>query len=947
MRKFLLFAVIVWLSLASFAQTQYGYVKTKGRMVNGKLVPGTMISNAVIQIKGRNNLISRNNGVFSFPVTSGKSYLLLGARKEGYQMVDAEACREYHPSQTPLYIVMETPERQRADLREAQRKIRANLQRQLQEREAEIERLNIEQAQKDSLIDLLYQQQSDNEKLIADMARRYSEIDYDQLDEFYRQVSYCIEQGELIKADSLLRLRGDVNQQVEQQLQAGKAIHEEEEKVQRDKAMHTQVNEELARRCYSYYETFAAQHQRDSACHYLELRARLDTTNLDWLSDAGLYNVYIMARYDKALELFQSALRQSLPVDSGRNMGVAMAYNNIGLVYANQNTDSPKTLEFLLKGMRLVEDLKGTENDDVATCYNNVAMLYSSMDLLDLRMAYHLKSLAIREKLQSDDIDMSYSGVGGAYREKENFPLALEYLQKAYEASKKRRGEKDHHTVDYMDNIGFVYDTMMDIPVALDYYNKVLTIRKEIYGENHPDVGSSFNSIANIYFKKQDFSQALTFFQKALSVFKQRHDNASIAKEYQNIALCYQNLSDYHLALDNLRKALEKLGEDSNDAIKIYKNMSQAYLSLQDSTQAAKCQQKVAAIRSRYAITGDIVSDLREAKAETIAEYSQKLDEHLRTLSILESLFGPEHSDVADVCAQISQDYNYLRDLHMAEEYQARALSLRRKLNGEISLKVADSYLDYIMTFIQKGDYSQALEYATKAKDIKTRLLGADHPDVASIEILEGIVYIKTEQWGKVVEHFKHVLAVKEKTWGHDHIYSTDIMIQLANAYFQLGNYQTALSHLQRALKIQESVLGPNHSDVRQIREYIASLEETIQSEEGKKQAAERSREVEVITFTPLEDYDSPARQQGLDGEYIILEYCGWHIGDEQVFMSTLNTYKTQPKNIVLIKDGVITEHNFEEKMGARLKSKDLTKEEKQSLKETYEQWKSKSSTPR
>ena len=294
-------------------------------MVNGKLVPGTMIGNAVIQIKDRNDLISRNNGVFSFPVTSGKSYLLLGARKEGYQIVDAEACREYHPSQTPLYIVMETPERQRADLREAQRKIRANLQRQLQERETEIERLNIEQAQKDSLIDLLYQQQSDNEKLIADMARRYSEIDYDQLDEFYRQVSYCIEQGELIKADSLLRLRGDVNQQVEQQLQAGKAIKEEEEKVQRDKAMHTQVNEELARRCYSYYETFAAQHQRDSACHYLELRARLDTTNLDWLSDAGMYNVYIMARYDKALELFQSALRQSLPVDSGRNMGVAMA----------------------------------------------------------------------------------------------------------------------------------------------------------------------------------------------------------------------------------------------------------------------------------------------------------------------------------------------------------------------------------------------------------------------------------------------------------------------------------------------------------------------------------------------------------------------------------------------------------------------------------------------
>ena len=88
-----LFAVIACLSLASFAQTQYGYVKTKGRMVNGKLVPGTMIGNAVIQIKDRNDLISRNNGVFSFPVTSGKSYLLLGARKPARGRINIPATR--------------------------------------------------------------------------------------------------------------------------------------------------------------------------------------------------------------------------------------------------------------------------------------------------------------------------------------------------------------------------------------------------------------------------------------------------------------------------------------------------------------------------------------------------------------------------------------------------------------------------------------------------------------------------------------------------------------------------------------------------------------------------------------------------------------------------------------------------------------------------------------
>ena len=923
--------------IVGYAQTQQGYVKTRGRMVNGKLVPGTMLSNATVRIKGRNNLVSRSDGSFSFPVTSGKSYMLQGVQKEGYQMVDAEACREYRPSQTPLYIVMETPERQRADLREAQRKIRNNLQRQLQEREAEIERLNIQQVQKDSLIDLLYNQQSDNEKLIADMARRYSEIDYDQLDEFYRQVSYCIEQGMLVKADSLLRLRGDVNQQVEQQLQAGKAIKEEEEKVAHDKAIHSQVNEELARRCYGYYETFAAQHQRDSACHYLELRAKLDTTNNEWQTDAGLYNLHVMAKYDRALEFFQRTLRQSLSVDNGKNMGVAAAYNNIGLVYGSQISESPTALESFLKGMLLVEELIGFENEYTAVCYSNVAVVSSEMDLPDLSMAYNLKAMSIREKLQSDDIDISYNGVGMAYKENENFPLALKYLQKSYEVAKQKRGEKNRYTANYLNNIGGLYDVMMDFPTALDYYHQALAIRQEIFGENHPDIGYSYGNIANTYYHKQDYTQALLFYQKALSVWEQRHDHTLIATSFQNLSIVCEAQGEYENALDYLQKSLALKSEDCNDAIEIYDIMSRVYTSLHDSIHAAECQQKVAEFRSMYPTPNGVSPDLKEVGTETIAEYSQKLNNHMQTLAILERLFGLEHNDVAEVCAAISKDYISLRDVTQAESYLARALSLRRQIHGENSLKVAESYLSNSMITLQKGDYLKAMEYITKAKTIKTELLGSDHPDVATIEICEGIVYIKTRQWPKLIECYNHVLAVKEKTWGVDHIYCTDILEQIAGAYYQLNDYQATLSYFQRALKIKEHTLGPNHSLTLATRSNVEYITEYIKR-------AQHISDLQVITFTPEGD-DSPARQQGLQGEYVVLDYCGWHIGEELVFEDKFKEVNKLPKDIVIIKDGVISKHHFEGRMGARVKTKDILKEEKQRLKESYERWKKKNSS--
>ena len=200
--------------------------------------------------------------------------------------MDFDACpRSYKYSANPLYMVMETPEQQQQDQLTAERKIRRNLQKQLQEKEDEIEDLKAQQAITDEeyrkALQKLYAEQESNEQLISDMAKRYSELDYDQLDEFYRQVSYCIENGELVKADSLLNTRGDITAQVGNILQRGQTIAVQDEQLQKAKAVQQADIDEAAQRCYSYYETFKAQHLNDTAAYYLELRASLDTTNVE------------------------------------------------------------------------------------------------------------------------------------------------------------------------------------------------------------------------------------------------------------------------------------------------------------------------------------------------------------------------------------------------------------------------------------------------------------------------------------------------------------------------------------------------------------------------------------------------------------------------------------------------------------------------------------------
>ena len=46
------------------------------------------------------------------------------------------------------------------------------------------------------------------------MAKEYAEMDYDQMDELNRPISDAILNGELTKADSLIRSKGDIGSRV-------------------------------------------------------------------------------------------------------------------------------------------------------------------------------------------------------------------------------------------------------------------------------------------------------------------------------------------------------------------------------------------------------------------------------------------------------------------------------------------------------------------------------------------------------------------------------------------------------------------------------------------------------------------------------------------------------------------------------------------------------------
>jgi len=65
MKKTLFLLYFLILLFDASAQTQQGYVKTKGRLANnGTVIQGTRLSGAMVTVKGRNAVLSGSNGTF-------------------------------------------------------------------------------------------------------------------------------------------------------------------------------------------------------------------------------------------------------------------------------------------------------------------------------------------------------------------------------------------------------------------------------------------------------------------------------------------------------------------------------------------------------------------------------------------------------------------------------------------------------------------------------------------------------------------------------------------------------------------------------------------------------------------------------------------------------------------------------------------------------------------
>ena len=584
MKKLFLTILLCLATLTIGAQTQQGIVRTLEKSNRASVG----IDGVTVQIlEFPNAIVSKKGGKFSFPLQGkkqGDAIKVSRVTKKGYTLADPKGRKYACSASVPIEIVMVSDKQLASDKKKIEDKAFAKAKRTYEARVAELEHQLEEKAINEQAYYAERERLSNDYdryiQLIDEMAERYALTDYKGLSDINREILECIENAELERADSLINSKGNFDQreqELREQIELNQATAKFLEKSRQDADF--KLND-LAQDYYNKYTILASRYQNDSAAHYLERRAALDTTNLDWQNEAGSFIDDYLANYSLAMEYYQRGLRQALMQEGEESEWVATFYNSIGTVCSCRG-EYAHALEYYQKALDIDERVLGHDHPDVATCYNNIGTFYHTQGDYDRALEYYQKALDIRERaLGTDQPDVSkhYYNIGLVYYSKGDYAQAIEYCQKAMDIHERVFGPDHPHVALSYNSIGNIYYSQGDTARALEYYQKALDILERVLGPDHPHVAYLYYNIGKVYDLQGDSARALEYHEKSLAIRERvlGPNHPDVAMSYNNIGLVYYRQRDYARALEYFQRSLDireqVLGPDHPDT-KIIKKL--------------------------------------------------------------------------------------------------------------------------------------------------------------------------------------------------------------------------------------------------------------------------------------------------------------------------------------------------------------------------------------
>ena len=390
-KSIILSALCVLLSFTCVAQNlQRGCVRTpERRNPDGTYTKIEYLQGIQIELADRANpVISRKDGNFDFYV-NGSKYRIKNVKggKLYFLMNESQVYAEQNfTANKTLDIFMTNLEEDLMYQRKWERIEREKYQKQTDKLLAKIDELKAQGQDYQIELQELKTRYDNEDNLIKSMVEKYMKWDFSDVDEYERQFRIFTMNGEYERRDSLQRTRGDIIGDTRKLLDERDAIANKKaqaEELLRDIAIADSLSKEQlnlkAQECYNSFIVYRDRAQLDSAAIYIEQRAAIDTTNVDWQFDAGKYLQKYVAAYSKAMEYYQRALKCEVNLHGEEHPDVATSYNNIGVICYFQG-DYAQAIEYYTKALNIRLKVLGEEHPSVINVREIIDITKSEMN---------------------------------------------------------------------------------------------------------------------------------------------------------------------------------------------------------------------------------------------------------------------------------------------------------------------------------------------------------------------------------------------------------------------------------------------------------------------------------------------------------------------------------------------------------------------------------------
>ncbi len=236
-----------------------------------------------------------------------------------------------------------------------------------------------------------------------------------------------------------------------------------------------------------------------------------------------LTDLFAEEKYQEAHQLSNQLLKKA--TQSANNQDIAFAKYLKGLIYYNQE----KADSAIILLTAAIENFERKLNDDpdFAQQYTGIsaallAGIYQEKYNYPIALDFYEKALKIYEIRQDKSkLASLLSDMSVFYRDINNDSTALEYGERALKIHLERK-DKEYISYDLL-NLAITHDELKNFDKALEYYFKVIETKTG-------DLTTTYNNIATSYKNKKQYDSALAFAKKAL-------DNAVANEENENLGL--------------------------------------------------------------------------------------------------------------------------------------------------------------------------------------------------------------------------------------------------------------------------------------------------------------------------------------------------------------------------------------------------------------------------